>query len=213
MAQFSDNIDRLPFNALNGGSGDPVIGQPNASVSGIPVIGYDGQLGKRYVVTGVNVGVATNEATRLSNTTVGTLYGGVYQYVQVPSTATATPVIGNIAFWTDPTKMTVNADAAANSVQMGVFINAITKGDYGWVQIGGLASVLFKTSITKATPAIGDLVIYDQTPSAKGDILADATNLTSVLARSFIGRAWNTAPVGGAVSEVIIWPFLANAGF
>lgn len=213
MAQFSDQIDRLPFGALNGGSGDPVIGQPNASVSGLPVIGYDGQLGKRYVATGVTTGVAYSEATRLSNTSVGTLYGGVYQYVQVPSTATATPAIGNIAFWTDPTKMTVNADATAAAVQMGIFINAITKGDYGWVQIGGLASVLFKSSITKATPIVGDLVIYDQTPSAKGDVLADATNLTSVTARSIIGRAWGTAPVGGAISQVIIWPFLSNAGF
>ncbi len=210
--EFASQIERLAFNALNGGTGDPAQGQPVGSVSGIPVIGYDGQLGQRYVATGMGPGP---EALRLSNTTIGTLYGGIYQYVLFLSTSTAANVRGQLAFWSDALNGVVTPDVAAGTTGLfaGVILNAVAKGNYGWIQIAGIASILFKTSITKATPAVGDLVVVDQAPSAKGDILADATNLTSVLAKGIVGKAIIDTPASTVVSRVLLWPMGGNAAF
>ena len=210
MANYSDQIDRLPFNALNGGTGDPIQGQPIASASGLPVIGYDGQLMKRYVAGGTGPGP---EATRLSNTTIGTLYGGVYQYVLFyASSSAAAAVLGQALFWQDPTKGIVTPDGSATSVFSGIALNAVVKGDYNWQQIGGLATGLIKSGITKTTPAIGDLVVIDGSTN-KLDILADATSITWATGRLMVGRAWGTAPASAAASQIILWPFGANSCF
>lgn len=212
MSNFADQIDRLAFNALNGSTGDPIQGQPVGVVSGLITVGYDGQLGQRYCVTGFGPGP---ESTRLSATATGTLYGGLYQYVLFLSTATAANVRGQLAFWSDALNAVVTGDvtAATDGLCAGVILNAVTKGNYGWIQIAGIASILFKATITKTTPAAGDLVIVDQTPAAKGDILADATALTSVTAKGILGKAIIDTPVGGTVTRVLLWPLGANAAF
>ena len=100
-------------------------------------------------------------AAALSDTTVGTLFGGVYEYVGTLSTATASPARGTAAFWrtnelpggatqsygvtSDAQPSTTNPSAFA-----GVFINAITKGNFGWIQIAGVASCLFDNAVTAA---------------------------------------------------------------
>lgn len=207
MGQFSAQVERVVSGALNN-TGDVGIGQPLASVSGVPVIGYDGQLGQKYAVNGLTAG-APAEATRLSNTALGTLYGGLYQYVQFKTTSTNAHILGGIVFWSDIPNFIVTPDVTAGTQGLvaGVSLAVNVKGDYGWIQVAGLASVLFKSSITKATPAIGDLVIVDQgggTPTARGDILADATNITSPILKSVIGVAYGTAPAGATVSQVLL---------
>src|SRR5438876_9468083 len=92
-------------------------------------------------------------ALALSDTTIGTLYGGIYMYVNVSAGTAATSVRGCVAFFTaagigttydvsmDPQPTTTNP-----TYVLGIFINGITKLSYGRVQIAGIASVLFDTT-------------------------------------------------------------------
>lgn len=134
------------------------------------------------------------------DSSIGTLYEGWYQYVQFLGTATAAAARGLFAFWNDLTNFIVTNDAT-NGQHAGVTLNAVTKGNYGWIQISGLASVLFRATITKATPAVKDLVLTTAGANT-ADILADATNLTSVEVKRIVGVAASAAPVGGAISLV-----------
>jgi len=97
-------------------------------------------------------------ALALSDTTVGTLYSGVYMYVQTNSSGTVAPAVGKAAFWVALSSTVLESQyliscdatpsAAVPTYFAGVFINAITKGNYGWIQISGTASVLFDSAVT-----------------------------------------------------------------
>lgn len=101
-------------------------------------------------------------ALALSDTTVGTLFGGVYMYVGTLLGATAAPAIGTIAFWRSnelpggaTAGYTVTSDAAPTAAIpvyiAGIFINAITKGNFGWIQVAGVANVLPDSALTAAS--------------------------------------------------------------
>lgn len=99
--------------------------------------------------------IALDDATAaaLSDTTIGTLLGGVYMYVKATSVTRAISR-GCIAFF-----KTADLGAASNSGYntysdpdpsaavpthvAGIYINAITSGNYGWIQVAGAASVQF----------------------------------------------------------------------
>ena len=91
-------------------------------------------------------------ALALSDTTIGTLYGGVYMYVKV-TVVTRAVVRGGIAFFKTSdigSAYTVYSDAdPSTSVPThiaGIFINVITTAQYGWIQVAGAASVLFDSA-------------------------------------------------------------------
>jgi len=145
------------------------------------------------------------------DSTIGTLYPGSYQRVHLVSTSTQAAARGRIAYWVDPTSSTVPFDVTGDATdgnQAGIFINAIDKGNYGYIQVEGLASVLFAASPTKATPAKKDLVVCTA-GAGTGDVLADATSITSPLLKTVLGIA-EAAPVGGAISLVILKPQAVN---
>lgn len=186
--QYLNNVN----DALPGGAGTSGTGAPQ----------YLGQVGHELELDAAN-------ALRLSNTSVGTLYGGKYQYVNVRLAATQNPAIGQCAYWYDRDNYIVTPDVATGCFA-GIFINAITKGNYGYIQTGGLASVKFKASVTKATPAACDLVVNVSDSSVgRGDVLADATALTSVEVRAIIGTA-AAAPVSNTISTVQLWERYQN---
>ena len=206
MANLTNQVERMAGGYFNH-TGDPSPGQPLTSPSGTIVIPYDGQQGNLYAVTQYPPGGQV-EATRVGDTAIGTLYGGVYGYYQHFLTSTGANILGGILFWKDIINCIVTPDVTLSTQGLiaGISLAVTVKGDWNYVQTQGLATVLFKSSITKATPAIGDLVIVDQgggTPTARGDVLADATNLTSVIAKSIIGVACDV-PVGGAASRVLL---------
>lgn len=210
MANFTEQVERIASGYFNH-TGDPSPGQPLASPSGSIVIPYDGQPGKMYAVSQYPPGVGPSvEATRVGDSAIGTLYGGVYPYYQHFLTSVAANIRGGILFWQDIVNGIVTPDVTLSTQGLiaGVGLAVTVKGYWNFIQVAGLASVLFKSSITKATPAIGDLVVVDQgggTPTARGDVLADATGITSPIAKSVIGVAWDV-PVGGAVSRVLLMP-------
>ena len=134
----------------------------------------------------------------------GTLYPGAYQYVHLVSTSTAAAAVGGIAYWVNPLSSSVPYDVSADAVdgnQAGVFINVLTKGNYGFIQVGGLATVLYGT-ITKATPAIKDWVICTS-GTGTADILADATSLTSVTIKRSLGTA-ESVPASTTKGQVFL---------
>jgi hypothetical protein len=155
---------------------------------------YPGQLGAIFTMNNA-------EAARAGKN--NTLFQGTYQYVQFKSGSTAANARGQIVFWSDVNNYIVTPDAVAANLGCwaGITLNAVTKGNFGWIQVWGQAGVLFVASITKATPAACDMVVVDATPSNKADVLADATGVTWATLRLKLGVA-EEAPAGGAVKLV-----------
>ena len=150
-------------------------------------------------------------AAAVSDTTVGTLYGGVYMYVGTLSTATAAPARGSIAFWRTnelPGGATQGYIATSDAQPTtaipgyiaGVFINAVTKGNYGWIQVAGTASVLYDSSLTAAAQAstVSAKVSAGVASTADSGVALTTTTLAFVLGVS-IG-----SPISSTVSSVII---------
>jgi hypothetical protein len=143
-----------------------------------------------YALIGTRILLDNVAALALSDTTVGTLYAGLYQYVNLLSGGTNAGVRGQIAFWATTqtganifasdgiTPYSVTGDGSAtlgDGLWAGPFINAITKGNYGWVQIAGIASVLFQA--TPTSNLVGAAVIVN-TAGVTVDSRADATTVT-----------------------------------
>lgn len=162
---------------------------------------------------GLNLGdyfdLTNQEAQRASYTTNGLLYAGRYRRVQVDSGATAANVktgtiglmpslaaigqdIGKIGGVNPPSMNVVTSwdqsiGGGGKAVRPVVFLNAITPGNFGFVQELGVASVLGKNGLTAATPAIGDVIIG--TTGGLADDPTQSTPLTYALYSALIGIA------------------------
>jgi hypothetical protein len=100
------------------------------------------------------------QALSLSDTTVGTLYGGRYKYVKFLLTQSGTTIKGGPVYWTDPDNFVVSADVATGAPGFaGVALNVVTKGNYGWILIEGKCECQPLDNTTKTTPAIGDTMV------------------------------------------------------
>jgi hypothetical protein len=155
-------------------------------------------------------------ALALSDSAVGTLYGGIYQYVQTLSTATANPARGTAAFWRATDLITaslyqVSSDAQPNAASLptfiaGVFINAITKGNFGWIQLCGVCSVLFDSSITGAGTAGNPVSVkVNASVASTFDVAVPlAATLAGAVASvsTYVGPAVNLAAVS-TISQVL----------
>jgi hypothetical protein len=193
---FVHQIDRIVSKLSN--ANDPLPGQSVSSGTGAPQ--YAGQVGCRVCLG--------NDDPSIANSSSPTLFGGIYQYVQFLLTATKAAAQGLLAFWsTDSTYIVTNDEPTGVSDIAGICLNSVSKGNYGWIQIAGKAQVQYRAVLTKTTPAVGDLVLAaalgSVTPGVV-DILADATNITSVQARMMIGIVVGTAPAfpGGGIGTV-----------
>lgn len=126
-----------------------------------------GQLGKI---------IALNDAAalRLSYTTLGTLYAGLYQFVNFLSTSSAANLRGGAVIWQSRANFVVTPDATAitegDMAGVGLMVN--TKGNYGWIQIAGKASVAYRATVTSTN--VSDLVLQLTTTNTF-DAIADAT--------------------------------------
>lgn len=197
---------RIIARALNSVD-DPAPGVPLSSsqASGSIIQPYYGMVGKRLVCTAAM-------AAKLSDTTIATLYEGIYQYVQFKSGSTATPARGALVYWYDFENYIITPDVSATSnfggdnsgLIAGVILNSVTKGNYGFIQIAGKAGVLFTTPITKTTPVQGDFVTANSTTTNKADVLADATGLTGPTMKRALGVSIET-PVANAIKLVDLW--------
>jgi hypothetical protein len=197
---LSQQIDRLVSSRLNLGTGDATPGSSVSSGTGAQM--YGGQVGSR---------LAIDSATIRSASAVGTLYGGVYQYVYMTYTTTQ-PARGQLVFWdlsVSDTLFQVNGDAkpttAIPTLVAGVVINStVTMGTWAWMQIAGRASVLFDSAITAA--AAGNWVTAKV--SAAVPSTADVGAVAGVVTLGAKLGVAETLPVVSTISVVQLDPLI-----
>lgn len=168
---------------------------------------YTGLLGSEFTFS-------ERMALKLSNTTVGTLYGCTIKMVRVQpdfgTVALTDIIVGRPLFWNDTKKFFVTPLAAATArlagIAIGVLTSANNKGDIIPIVVEGDVGVLLKSSLTKASPLANDpatLSIASNLGSA--DTILDATSWTNVQLALRMGRvieAWNGA--GGSVKKMYL---------
>ena len=146
----------------------------------------DLRTGQPIYAGGLNLGdyfdLTEAEANQLSYTTTGTLHAGRYRRVQVDSGATAgnvrTGTIGLMVAGAQPQlNLVTSYDRGIVGAHPVIFLNAITPGNYGFVQELGIASVLCGATLQKATPVTGDSV-----DSTTLGVLQDTTAQTQIVA-------------------------------
>lgn len=177
---------RITTNYLNqlNRHGDPAPGVPvsTAQASGSIIQPYGGMEGGKLTIT-------NPWAAQFADLRVGPLYGGLYQYVQFSALDTTPPARGLIVYWLDELNYIVTTAAGTtppNKVA-GVCLNAVTPGNWDFIQISGIASVLFSAAV-----AIGSGV-----EASSGQGAAGAT-----VGPTSIGIAVLTPGVSGQVSPV-----------
>lgn len=196
MFRRSTNNPFIPSGGLNSGS--------FAQIGGPETVGqrFGGLLGQTWVASDA-------DALKVSKTSVGTLYNGVYQLVKLGTAVSR----GEIVFWdtlantgTQLFKVTHTVTAPA-MFKAGIAICDGTSGEYAWIQVAGLASVLYRAAVTDTT--IGNLVVQTSATTATADCLADAGAVATALAfKQIIGIAYEQA-ANGAVKRILMNP----AGF
>jgi len=172
------------------------------------------------LVPGDYFDLTNKEANDLSYQTNGVLYAGRYRWVQVDSGATAanvkTGTIGlmpSLAVSSPPnqfgtrnppmnivTSYDQSIGLTVGGVRPVVFLNAITPGNWGFIQELGVATVLARTTLT-ATPAIGDVII-----SIATGVVDDPTqsgNPTYALLKEAIGTAIDL-PTNGKLFRILM---------
>jgi len=193
----TQNINRSPstFNTVN-----DLYPGGQQSLSGANI--YAAQLGSRVWLDGNPGGV------RYSST-IGTLYGGCFQYVKLYASASAAVTVGRPAVWAydqsttcfETYTVTTDGNSALRTGRVaGIFLNVITAGYYGWIQTKGKVNVKF-TTLT-GTPADGDLVYVD---ASSGLALSanDGVTITTTILKAWIGTALG-APTSAGTSLVLL---------
>lgn len=165
----------------------------------VPQYGSQGDLGKRCVFTEGDLTPIAASKFLLSTATA--LFGGIYQAIQVDTAATAANVAaGKAAFILDTAAggaansgalgyvVTDEAHALALTLIAGVFLNSITPGNFGFIQVHGKAVVLYNGALTDPG-VVGDSVVVKGAGDGTFDALALATATTNLTMGKNIGFA------------------------
>lgn len=171
---------------------------------------FAGQLGKHLFLSNENIAA-------MYSSTVGTLYGGRYRYVRRREADDDSPALtpGKIAFidttvtnWRAAYQVTTdeNLSSVDNAVMIaGIFISALTGGNYGFICDLGEVAVRYRAVLTVAG-AIGSRVYAAGTGDGGSDQgTADVltTDSTSVANARYLGNAV-AAPAGGALNTILL---------
>ena len=169
---------------------------------------------------GLNLGdyfdLTNAEAKLYSYPTNGILFSGRYRRVQVDSGATAANVkTGTIGLMASPAAVQIDLGgklpismnivtswdqgigAGGKLLHPVIFLNTVTPGNFCFVQELGVATVLGANPITKAPPAIGDVI-----NGVTSGLADDPTANTSVI-NTTIGIALDQ-PVSNALYRIIM---------
>jgi hypothetical protein len=219
MAQIAKNFtDKSLFNPafkLNNVN-VPTLGQINSLLQAAGVIlGMGGQddIGKRLCIADI-------DGPDWSLAATGTLFGGIYQAVQVDAGATAANIFpGAAAYLLDTATgggansgsngyvVTDSAHALATNLGCGVFLNAITPGQFGFIQISGKATV--KYTAAPASLVAGCAVVFKGVTAGTFDTVLDATAITGALLSAFVGNSIQ-APAANALGTIFIKTLLGR---
>lgn len=180
---------------FNDGSGDATVG---GALTGVP--SAIGASQGDQTLPGDRIILGSADALALSDTAVGTLYGGLYMYVRTPSGSTKTPTRAHIAFWdtsvADSQYQVTPDETGTDGANLiaGVFINTLTKGNSWWILIAGKVVGQFRATLT-GTAANGCGVYAAAEGNGVFDVLAgsanqNATQIDNMMMR-FMGVAEN----------------------
>ena len=173
--------------------GDPAPGVSvsTAQASGSIVQPYTGMVGGKLTLTEA-------EAKTLSDPTTITLHGGIYMYVHFILGSTNSNNPGQLVFWYNEQRYEVTPDPQAGYIA-GVTLNQVTKNNYDFIQIAGVAPVLFGALTGPGT--IGNSVI--QVPGNNiADIPLAATAVTWGNLPEFIGVVQGITAVASQINSV-----------
>lgn len=148
--------------------------------------------------------LTTAMATKLSNTNVGTLRNGIYQFVRCRG-ALADWDVGRPLFWSDTNLFEVTSVAATTALLAGICISTpTTLADYTYIQVYGDVGGLYDGTLAKAVPALNDPVVLKIASSlATLDVFLDATGWTNVQEKLLVGRV-NETVTAGAIKRIIL---------
>lgn len=148
--------------------------------------------GLRQNQLGAALQLNADQALQVSDTTVGTLYAGVYQYVKFYVSQSGTTKKGGPVYWQDTDNFIVTADVPTGAPGFaGVALSVVTKGNCGFILVEGKVQAQPLDNTTKATPAIGDTVVT--ATIGRFDDLADATAFDGTNFKLIAGQ-WIEAP-------------------
>lgn len=156
-------------------------------------------LGRAPGQLGQIVEISEREAQKMDSA----LHGGKYQYVKFKAGTTQSNAKGQLVAWDDIDDFVVTPDpTTANLAKIaGAALNAVTKGNYGWIQVSGLSTVKCKATVTTTTDGTIAVAVSDTTINV--DSLADATATTNLQVKSYVGN-FAEAPANGALKLVIL---------
>ncbi len=170
----------------------PYLNTINDAYPGVTTNGYSGQPNQYQGQVGATLTLNAAQALKLSDTSVGTLYGGTYQYVQFYGSQSGTTKKGGPVYWQDPDNYVVTADVPTGAPGFaGVAISVPTKGNYAIILIEGKCQCQPLDNTTKGTPAIGDTMVTSTI--GRFDDLADATAFDGTNQKLIAGQ-WIEAP-------------------
>lgn len=170
-----------------------------------------GFLGQRFRLS-------EKQGLKLSNTTIGTIYGCEIQFVRIQpdfGTVAITDIIaGRPLFWNDTKKFLVTPLAAITARLAGISLCTLTaanaKGDIIPIVVRGDVGVKMSAAITKAAPAINDPVVMAVAANlGTADVLLDATGWTNVQLAVKMGRLLEA--LGGGGDDEVHKIYLENA--
>lgn len=190
----------------------------DASPGGVePISGsirYGGLLGQTLVMN-------DGDALKVSYTTTGTLYMGIYQYVKFASAVTR----GELLFWDTLANNglhdfeVTHTPSAAITFRAGVCLltDASATGKYGWIQVAGLANMKYANSAPDATLGLTVIQATDKDVPlltvATVNTSADATAQLTEDVKAIVGVAYET-PATNSVKRVLmnLMGFYPNIG-
>ncbi len=142
---------------------------------------YPGTLGSRVTV---------NSAS--GQTGVGAV-GKTYQRIKVDSTVTVAPFPGAVAWWSDKATSLVTTAATNRGRPAGIFRNAISPGNIGFIQTQGPSTVKL-IAAPPAAPTAAGLSVIPSATAGKADVVAAGT------AAIYPSLGVTTGPLAGGTS-------------
>jgi hypothetical protein len=155
-----------------------------------------GQLGKTYEFSAADVPYVS---------TVATLYGGRYQYVQTKAGSTIAPARGLVCFWdpATPGGYVVTPDDPGGGADIaGIYISAPTKGNYCFIQVAGVVGMQAVASLARAE-GIGDVLVVGAGSAVDNIDNNDPQDGNTI--NGIVGIAIEL-PVDATITLARIWP-------
>lgn len=177
-----------------------------AQIGGTETVGtrFQGMLGQTIVCSNA-------DALKMSDSDVGTLYEGVYQLVKFNTAV----IRGELLFWDTLANNGINdfevthTVTAANTFRAGValYTDSSASGQYGWIQVAGLATMLYANSAPDATLGLGVIqATAKDTPLLTVTTVNTTANATAQLSEdllAFVGVAYET-PATNSLKRVLM---------